>query len=832
MSFDYSNGALDWNNTNDPENKFFNSAVSNIAKAAGVCIDTQYGKEESAAYTFLAAHELAYRFGYSVNCQALKSKYYTVENWLKLLQEQIQNNQPIIYNATTQYNIGHAFVVDGYNESQYFHINWGWDGVNNGFYDLNALSVNNQTFLDNHEAIINIIPDKNPVLKCSSFFVNDSYYAGHELLEIDYFNCSHINLPSDSEFTISCPTLLTNHFSKENENLIYYYLFGIGVFSKNGQLKYIIPHNQIADTYFDINSNGEIQSRLACRLTLENLTLQNQTEEGDRYQLLVKEKYGESEWQIVQGTSHCPASFQTTDNRNEYVKFDIKLDNNLSMYYDGITFDGNQALKNTWISIRIVYGGPSLPVVSSNAYYAIDQEAATIDISTIATEPKYYCYISYTPSSGLVSNLNKNQTVINGIVYEAIPDNHPYFFRYGNNSSRVVGYTHDISKNAEILDYATINGINMPVKLISPGAFRGADLHNITISTNNTVNIYSAFAGCNHLESITLSENFHTDYFRFMTFKIPNFKYLYNNSTKIFPEIAQELYYISRLEGKTFDVFSSRLDYNILENSLVREEITNIGKTYIPGALIEYIKLTDGYYYESALPFFNFHEMWEYAIDRKNGAIKVKALIDGLVIDGVTINGVHNGANPQGLYNYNSINDANPDVIVEYTLHKFQSMTTHYTPEFNTSLPDSDLGFVPVSEISLNPSSVTGKEGDQIQLIATVLPEDATNKILSWNSSNESVVTVDGEGLISLIKDGAAVLTASATDGSGVSAECAVIVSGSAGIEDVLSDKTAYVKIFTLSGILVYEGIYSEANLAPDYYILVCEDKNVKVKVE
>lgn len=137
-----------------------------------------------------------------------------------------------------------------------------------------------------------------------------------------------------------------------------------------------------------------------------------------------------------------------------------------------------------------------------------------------------------------------------------------------------------------------------------------------------------------------------------------------------------------------------------------------------------------------------------------------------------------------------------------------------------------------ISSISLDPISIEGYEGEQIQINATVLPEDATNKMLAWNSSDESVASVDGSGLISLLKKGTAIITASATDGSRVSTECAVVVTEYSGIEDVLTDKNAYVKVFNLQGIKLYEGIYTDVHLEPDYYIVVCDSKSVKVKVE
>lgn len=137
-----------------------------------------------------------------------------------------------------------------------------------------------------------------------------------------------------------------------------------------------------------------------------------------------------------------------------------------------------------------------------------------------------------------------------------------------------------------------------------------------------------------------------------------------------------------------------------------------------------------------------------------------------------------------------------------------------------------------VSSISLSPSSAEGTEGDRIQINATVLPEDATNKVIRWSSSDENIASVDDSGLISLLEKGTAVITASATDDSGVSADCAIVVSEVSGIEDVLADKSSYVKIFNLKGILIFEGKYADAHLIPDYYIVVCDGRNIKVKVQ
>ena len=99
-------------------------------------------------------------------------------------------------------------------------------------------------------------------------------------------------------------------------------------------------------------------------------------------------------------------------------------------------------------------------------------------------------------------------------------------------------------------------------------------------------------------------------------------------------------------------------------------------------------------------------------------------------------------------------------------------------------------------------------------------------------SSNPEIATVNQEGCVTSISVGDTKITASATYDSGVSAECAVTVSEYGGIDDIIADKSVYVKIFNLHGVLVYEGVYSDAKLLPDYYIVVCDGKSTKVKVK
>ncbi len=80
------------------------------------------------------------------------------------------------------------------------------------------------------------------------------------------------------------------------------------------------------------------------------------------------------------------------------------------------------------------------------------------------------------------------------------------------------------------------------------------------------------------------------------------------------------------------------------------------------------------------------------------------------------------------------------------------------------------------TSISLNKTSATLTEGNTLQLTATVLPSNATNKTVTWSTSNSSVATVNSNGLVTAIAPGSATITARTTDGTNLSATCNVTV--------------------------------------------------------
>jgi uncharacterized protein YjdB len=95
---------------------------------------------------------------------------------------------------------------------------------------------------------------------------------------------------------------------------------------------------------------------------------------------------------------------------------------------------------------------------------------------------------------------------------------------------------------------------------------------------------------------------------------------------------------------------------------------------------------------------------------------------------------------------------------------------------------------IPVTGVTLDKTSYEMTVGDEFTLSATVTPDNATNKNVSWSSSNSSVATVDN-GKVTAVKVGTATITVKTEDG-GKTATCEIIVK-SIPVEGVTLDKTS-----------------------------------------
>ena len=134
-----------------------------------------------------------------------------------------------------------------------------------------------------------------------------------------------------------------------------------------------------------------------------------------------------------------------------------------------------------------------------------------------------------------------------------------------------------------------------------------------------------------------------------------------------------------------------------------------------------------------------------------------------------------------------SFRSSNPNVaVVSNTGSSFATVTgvSQGTATIYCSTADGTMATVevtvgiPITAIKLSKTSFTINTGSQTTLTATLEPANATSTALNWTSSNTNVATVDNYGNITTWCTGYAIITATAADGSGVSAKCDISVVG------------------------------------------------------
>lgn len=129
-----------------------------------------------------------------------------------------------------------------------------------------------------------------------------------------------------------------------------------------------------------------------------------------------------------------------------------------------------------------------------------------------------------------------------------------------------------------------------------------------------------------------------------------------------------------------------------------------------------------------------------------------------------------------------------------------------------------------VTRITLDKTSVSIKPGSTTQLTATISPDNATDKSVTWSSSNTAVATVDNNGKVTAVKEGTATITVQSVSNSSVKATCTVNVIGETRTFTVggvtFTMKLVEAGTFQMGGTeYSYEQPIHSVTISKDYYI-------------
>ena len=173
VSANFGNTTYDWANMipnyKDSYTTTQANAVATLMHHVGVAADMDYTVDGSGAVSSIALVGLTNYFGYDKAINVLPKDFLKEETTLQTIASDLQAGRPVYISGSTVNQEGHAFVCDGMQSDGYLHINWGWNGMADGYFAISALapevqgtggSASNLAFTERVDVYTNIKPNE------------------------------------------------------------------------------------------------------------------------------------------------------------------------------------------------------------------------------------------------------------------------------------------------------------------------------------------------------------------------------------------------------------------------------------------------------------------------------------------------------------------------------------------------------------------------------------------------------------------------------------------------------------------------------------------------
>lgn len=157
-------------------------AVALLMADMGAACQMQYGTEESGAFTLDLSTALAKNFSFSKSMAYRPRSGYSEEEWEQMIVDELNESHPLIYGGHSTSGGAHQFILDGYDNENFYHFNWGWGGSSNGYFQLSSLEAGRNNLSLEQDAIFNAVPDREE----STSYVDNLYIYPYSVEGTDY----------------------------------------------------------------------------------------------------------------------------------------------------------------------------------------------------------------------------------------------------------------------------------------------------------------------------------------------------------------------------------------------------------------------------------------------------------------------------------------------------------------------------------------------------------------------------------------------------------------------------------------------------------------------
>ncbi len=148
LSADFSQSTYEWKSMlNRYDGEYTDEEADAVAKLmsdVGISVQMNYGPSSGTSAQRVPI-ALANNFFYNKGVKYLERCYFDTEEWNSIIKGELSESRPVLMSGINYMElVGHEFVLDGYNANGLYHVNWGWGGTSNGYFDVNFMSPDYQ----------------------------------------------------------------------------------------------------------------------------------------------------------------------------------------------------------------------------------------------------------------------------------------------------------------------------------------------------------------------------------------------------------------------------------------------------------------------------------------------------------------------------------------------------------------------------------------------------------------------------------------------------------------------------------------------------------------
>ena len=239
--YDWDNMLPDYNRRNVTTQQ--EDAVALLMNDVGIATNMQYTDGASGTQSYMAERALRNHFDY--DAAMIARSHEGVANFIEIVKKELRNGFPLYISGDSKTGAGHAWVCDGFDNNDRFHMNFGWNGQADGYYSLAALNVTStgsefngaQHSFNLRLHVIAIHPNKPGTPKIDA----DIAYQSPDI-NFDYG--SDMAFVGDTPTTLSASAkVMYSRFINQSQSELVGDI-GLGIYDQEGNLIKVTPYGQ------------------------------------------------------------------------------------------------------------------------------------------------------------------------------------------------------------------------------------------------------------------------------------------------------------------------------------------------------------------------------------------------------------------------------------------------------------------------------------------------------------------------------------------------------------------------------------------------------------